>query len=166
MGVQPERLQVFTSTNSQSDSQFLVQAQQRLADFDALRDLGLICSDSEFFQSVHYPPMTMYQPSDASHLFNGYTLPSDGMLDVYAHMPCCRWRYAFRHYSLRLGPGLGAEKDRHPNAIEREMGIYLRHLGVDQIKAHSVLPGRRARRSEQARPDRRDGSGSDVDGSW
>jgi oxygen-independent coproporphyrinogen-3 oxidase len=122
--------------------EFLPHAQERVADFDRLRELGLICRNGDFFAGgVHYPPITMYEPLTDDKLFEGYSLPADGKLDVYVHIPFCRQRCTFCHYPLQLGPHLEAEKDRYLDALEREMDIYLRHLGVDRIKARSVLAG-------------------------
>lgn len=122
--------------------EFWARAQERVADFNQMRKLGLICQNGDFFPGgVHYPPITMYQPATDDELLAGYSLPADGKLDVYAHIPFCRQRCAFCHYPLQLGPNLEAEKDRYLDAIEREMDIFLNRLGISQIKARSVLLG-------------------------
>jgi oxygen-independent coproporphyrinogen-3 oxidase len=117
-------------------------ARSRLDDLSRLRQLGLVAKHADFSPSgVHYPPITDYPPITEDEMFEGYTLPSDGKVDVYAHIPFCRSRCTFCHYPLKLGPNLQEEKDRYLAAIEKEMDLYLRRLGVDRIKPHSVLVG-------------------------
>lgn len=119
-------------------------AQARLKDLDRLRELGLVVKNADFYPSgVHYPPITMYKPIGEDEMFAGFTMPEDGKLDVYAHIPFCRQRCTFCHYPLKLGPAprLAAEQDRYLAAMEREMDLYLRRLGVDRIKPRSILVG-------------------------
>ncbi len=124
------------------DAELLSRAEARLADLDRLRDSGLVVRSADFFPSgVHYPPITMYRPIDEDAMFADYSLPSDGKVDVYAHIPFCRQRCTFCHYPLKLGPKLLEEKDRYLAAMEREMDLYLRRLGVDRIQPRSILVG-------------------------
>ncbi|MBV8913387.1 MAG: hypothetical protein JOZ05_10160, partial [Acetobacteraceae bacterium] len=100
----------------------IARAESRLEDLRRLRDLGLVVRNADFFPSgVHYPPITMYRPIDEEAMFADYTLPADGLLDVYAHIPFCRQRCTFCHYPLKLGPKLMEEKDRYLAAMETEM---------------------------------------------
>src|SRR5260370_21311409 len=115
-------------------------ALSRVADFNRLRDEGLICRSGDFFPSVHYPPITMYDEVDEEKLFEGYTLPADGKLDVYAHIPFCKQRCIFCHYPVMLGKK-EAEMDQYLGAMEKEMDIYMRRLGIDRIKVRSILIG-------------------------
>ena len=112
----------------------------RVADFNRFRDEGLICRDGDFFPSVHYPPITMYHQVDEESLFAGYQLPADGMLDVYAHIPFCKQRCIFCHYPVMLGKKQ-AEMDQYLGALEKEMDLYMRRLGLERIKARSILVG-------------------------
>ena len=64
-------------------------ARRRLEDLRRLQSLGLVTRDADFYPSVHYPPITMYGPITENELLDGYTLPDDGLLDVYAHLPFC-----------------------------------------------------------------------------
>ena len=122
-----------------SDS--LVQrALERVADFNRFREEGLICRDGDFFPSVHYPPITMYDQPQEEELFSGYQLPADGKLDVYAHIPFCKQRCIFCHYPVMLGKKQ-AEMDQYLVALEKEMDIYMARLGIDKIKARSILVG-------------------------
>jgi oxygen-independent coproporphyrinogen III oxidase len=117
-------------------------ARARLRDLDRLRELGLLVKNADFYPSgVHYPPITMYQPIDEEGVFAGYTLPADGRLDVYAHIPFCRQRCTFCHYPLKLGPKMVEEKDRYLAAMEAEMDLHLRRLGLDRIQPRSILVG-------------------------
>lgn len=120
----------------------LDRARDRLGDLDRLRKLGIVAKHADFSPSgVHYPPITRYEPITEEKMFEGYTLPPDGKLDVYAHIPFCRQRCTFCHYPLKLGPKLQEEKDRYLAAIEKEMDLYLRRLNVDRINPRSVLVG-------------------------
>ncbi|AKG22937.1 coproporphyrinogen-III oxidase family protein [Calothrix sp. 336/3] len=119
---------------------FMERARSRVADFQRLQAAGLICKDGDFFPSVHYPPITMYQPITQEELFAGYSVPEDGLLDIYAHIPFCRQRCIFCHYPVQLGER-SAEKDQYLDALEKEMDIYMNVLGLQQIKARSVLVG-------------------------
>jgi oxygen-independent coproporphyrinogen-3 oxidase len=89
---------------------------------------------------VHYPPITNYQQITEEELFKTYTLPEDGMLDIYAHIPFCKQRCVFCHYPVKLGERL-SEKDTYLAAFEKEMDLYMRRLGVEKLRARSVLVG-------------------------
>ncbi|MFO1430426.1 MAG: coproporphyrinogen-III oxidase family protein [Candidatus Competibacteraceae bacterium] len=116
-------------------------AQERLADLKRLQATGLISKNGDFFPSVHYPPITMYPPITEEELFAGYTLPADGLLDIYVHIPFCEQRCFFCHYPVKLGRRQEEEKNRYLDALEKEMDIYMKILGVKQIKARSILVG-------------------------
>lgn len=118
----------------------LERARTRLDDLHRFQELGLICKSGEFYPSVHYPPITMYPEADEDELFDGYQMPADGLLDVYAHIPFCEQRCLFCHYPVKLGPQVD-EKNRYLAAFEREMDIYMRRLGIDKIRARSILVG-------------------------
>jgi oxygen-independent coproporphyrinogen III oxidase len=120
----------------------LTHARSRLEDLDRLRAAGLIVKNADFYPSgVHYPPITKYTPISEDEMFAGYTMPEDGRLDVYAHIPFCRQRCTFCHYPLKLGPKMVEEKDRYLAAMEIEMDLYLRRLGLDRITPRSILVG-------------------------
>lgn len=120
--------------------QRLEKALGRIDDLKRLQEAGLICQDGDFFPSVHYPPITMYHPIAEEELFKGYTNPEDGLFDIYAHIPFCRSRCLFCHYPVQLGER-SAEKDQYLDALEKEMDIYMNRLGLDKIKARSILVG-------------------------
>ena len=115
-------------------------AKERIEDFKRLRDLGLMHKSGDFYPSVHYPPITMYPPMTDDVLLEGYTLPADGMVDVYAHVPFCNSHCVFCHYPVKLGPQLD-EKTKYIKAFEKETDIWRSRLGVERIKARSVLVG-------------------------
>jgi oxygen-independent coproporphyrinogen III oxidase len=122
-----------------SDS-LMQKALNRVADFKRFREEGLICRDGEFFPSVHYPPITMYHEVDEEALFDTYSLPPDRKFDVYAHIPFCKQRCVFCHYPVMLGKKQ-AEMDQYLAAMEKEMDIYLRRLGIERLKVRSILVG-------------------------
>lgn len=115
-------------------------AEARLDDLRRMQALGLVHRDGEFYPSVHYPPITMYPPISEDELWAGYTLPDDGLLDIYAHLPFCQQRCLFCHYPGKLGDQ-HQEKEAYLAAFEREMDLYLRRLGIDRIQARSILIG-------------------------
>ena len=115
-------------------------ARGRLEDFQRLRGLGLICLDGEFFPSVHYPPITMYPAINEDRLLADYQLPDDGLLDVYVHVPFCIRQCVFCHYPVKLGER-PEEKERYLDALERELDTYMARLGLQAIKARSILFG-------------------------
>ena len=120
--------------------QLMENARGRVEDLARLQKAGLICKQGDFFPSVHYPPITMYPETSQEELFAGYTPPADGLFDVYAHIPFCQQRCIYCHYPLKLGKN-EQEKDRYLDALEKEMDIYMGVLGIDRIKARSILVG-------------------------
>jgi oxygen-independent coproporphyrinogen III oxidase len=120
--------------------ELLAKARQRAVEIRRLQAAGLICLDGDFVPSVHYPPITQYPSATDDELFAGYTLPPDGFLDVYVHFPFCEQRCTFCHYPGKLGQQT-EEKNRYLAALEKEMDSYMRRLGIDKIKARSVLIG-------------------------
>lgn len=121
--------------------QLLENANIRVEELHWLQHAGLICKQGDFFPSVHYPPITMYPNTTQEALFSCYTPPEDGLFDVYAHIPFCQQRCVYCHYPLMLGSKQEQEKDRYLTALEKEMDIYMGVLGLQQIKARSVLVG-------------------------
>jgi len=123
-----------------SQQTWMTRARARVADFRRFQQLGLICKDGDFFPSVHYPPITMYPPMQPEALVKSYTLPADGLIDVYAHLPFCHRRCNFCHYPARLGEQR-EEKRTYLAALEKEMDTYLRHLGLTQFRPRTILVG-------------------------
>jgi oxygen-independent coproporphyrinogen III oxidase len=122
--------------------ELLARVRARLDDLARLQAAGLVVQNADFYPSgVHYPPITHYRPITENEVFAGYAMPDDGRLDVYAHIPFCRQRCTFCHYPLKLGPKMVEEKDRYLAAMEEEMDLYLRRLGLDRIKPRSILVG-------------------------
>lgn len=123
-------------------NELITRSRARLDDLDRLRNLGIVAKGADFSPSgTHYPPITKYSPITEDEMFAGYRMPDDGRVDVYAHIPFCKTRCTFCHYPLKLGPKMVEEKDRYLAAIEKEMDLYLRRLGVDRIKPRSILLG-------------------------
>lgn len=115
-------------------------AEERVRDFRRFQEEGLICRSGDFFPSVHYPPITMYPPISEKDLFKSYENPPDGLFDLYAHLPFCIQHCTFCHYPVKVGE-LAEEKDRYLDALEKEMDIYMDLLGLEKIKARSILIG-------------------------
>ncbi|QIK37256.1 coproporphyrinogen III oxidase family protein [Caldichromatium japonicum] len=118
--------------------------EQRVQEFRRLRELGMIAQSGDFFPSVHYPPITMYPPAEPEQVLAGYTLPPDGLFDVYLHVPFCERRCIFCHYPVKFGKfgdKTHPETERYLAALEREMDIFREHLGIDRFVARSILVG-------------------------
>ena len=116
-------------------------ARQRIEDHRRFQELGLINTTGDFYPGgVHYPPITMYDNITEEQMYGSYRLPDDGMIDIYAHIPFCKQRCVFCHYPVKLGQRLN-EKDQYLAAFEKEMDLYMRRLGVNKIKARSILVG-------------------------
>lgn len=122
-------------------AELLASAEQFLPEYRKFKELGLISRSGDFYPSgVHYPPITMYPPITQEQMFAGYRMPDDGLLDIYVHIPFCQQRCYFCHYPVKLGEQ-AAEKDLYLDALEKEMDIYMAQLGIDQIRARSILVG-------------------------
>jgi oxygen-independent coproporphyrinogen-3 oxidase len=126
--------------NSVQKQEFLEVARDRVADVKRMQEAGLVCKSGDFYASVHYPPITMYSPIAQEELFKTYTVPEDKLFDVYVHLPFCHGRCLFCHYPVQYGDRLD-EKDRYLAALENEMDIYMRLLGLDKVQVRSILVG-------------------------
>ena len=116
------------------------QAEGIVKDIKELQEAGLICLDGQFFPTVHYPPITMYPSVIEENLFEGYCNPADNLFVIYAHIPFCMKYCAFCHYPVKIGD-LSQEKDYYLSMLEKEMSIYMKRLGLETIKARSILVG-------------------------
>jgi len=113
----------------------------QLDNFRNFQRLGMIPKHGDFFASgVHYPPITMYPQISQGEILENYTAPADGMFDIYVHIPFCRSRCLFCHYPS-LYKAADAKKDEYLAALEMEMDIYLKFLGLDRMPARSILVG-------------------------
>jgi oxygen-independent coproporphyrinogen-3 oxidase len=116
-------------------------AKERVKDFKQFQEAGMIPKHGDFFPSgIHYPPITMYSPITQEEIFKTYTLPTDGMFDVYVHIPFCIKRCIFCHYPVLYGAS-DATKDKYLDALEKEMDIGMNVLNIDKIHARSILIG-------------------------
>lgn len=118
----------------------LVHAEETFEKIQELQRLGLICSDGDFVPSVHYPPITQYDPCNIDDYFKTYSQPADGMMDVYVHIPFCIQHCTFCHYPGMTGERL-KEKTEYIEYLIREMDIYLGYFGLQKIKPRSILLG-------------------------
>lgn len=116
-------------------------AQAHLLEFKRFQKLGLIPVHGDFFASgVHYPPITMYEPKTFQDMYETYTLPEDGMMDIYVHIPFCIRRCLFCHYPS-LYRANDSKKDEYLDALEKEMGIFLKMMDIEKINARTILMG-------------------------
>lgn len=118
--------------------------EQRVREFQALREQGLIATSGDFFPSVHYPPITMYPEGDEDSLLGDYTPPADGLFDVYVHLPFCQQRCLFCHYPVKFGQfgdSVRCETEQYLDALETEMDLFRKRLGIPMFQARSILVG-------------------------
>ena len=104
-----------------------------------LQDLGLICDDGDFVPSVHYPPITEY-PDGGEDYLRDFTMPEDGMMDVYVHIPFCIQHCSYCHYPGKVGE-CDEEKEKYIGYLMREMDLYLDRFQISKIKPRSILLG-------------------------
>ncbi len=116
----------------------VLRARERIEDARELQQLGLVCDDGQFFPSVHYPPITMYGPTDEAAFLETYTAPPEGRMVVYAHIPFCPSRCTFCHYPVTVGAS-ELRQEAYLDLLERELDLWLDRLGLDRIRAQSVL---------------------------
>lgn len=121
-----------------TDGELLEQAQARLRDLHRLQGLGLLPLDGEFFPSVHYPPITMYRPIEPAALLAGYENPFRDKFSIYLHIPFCDNRCEFCHYPIALHAS-DLRKEQYLDMLAREMDNWLAALGIERLRARSVL---------------------------
>lgn len=122
------------------NSNLIKDSGETIRDIKELQEAGFICLDGQFFPTIHYPPITMYPPLSEEDLFKGYRNPSDNLFDIYVHIPFCMKYCVFCHYPVKVGD-LSEEKDLYLDMLGREMAIYMSRLGLEKIRARSVLVG-------------------------
>ena len=119
---------------------YLTRAAARLDMVRELQNEGLICDNGEFVPSVHYPPITRYDDSSPDDVLRTFTLPEDGMMDIYVHFPFCIQSCTYCHY-----PGLFGnhheEKDKYIQYLKREFEIYYKRFEIERIRPRAILIG-------------------------
>lgn len=123
--------------------EILAAARKRVDDVLALQQRGLICTTGKFVPSVHYPPITQYPFHSQEEVMATYTMPEDGLLDIYVHIPFCAQHCSYCHYPGELGSCASLRKNqiKYLDHLEMEMDNYMKFLGVEKIKARSILFG-------------------------
>ena len=123
---------------SASHQRLLERASGRLEDARAMRRQGLVCRDGHFFPSVHYPPITMYEPIEEDAFLETYAPPPEGRMVVYVHIPFCPSRCTFCHYPVTIGAS-ELRQETYLDLLEKELDLWLDRLGLDRLRAESVL---------------------------
>lgn len=120
--------------------ELLAHAEAVFEQVQKLQQAGLVCDDGDFVPSVHYPPITQYPDTDVEAYLEDYTLPEDGMTDIYIHIPFCIQHCLFCHY-----PGLtgdqSAEKEKYIGYLIREIDLYLKRFNIKKLRPRSILLG-------------------------
>ena len=119
---------------------YLAHAAERLETLRALQGEGLICDDGEFVPSVHYPPITQYDDTSPDDVLRTFSLPADGLMDVYVHFPFCIQSCTYCHYPGLFGP-YTEEKDKYIKYLKKEFEIYYERFGIDRMRPRSILVG-------------------------
>lgn len=121
-------------------AELIAHAEEVFAKVEEYQRLGLVCKNGEFVPSVHYPPITEYDAIDVDEYFKTYTLPEDGLMDVYVHIPFCIRHCLFCHYPGMTGERL-QEKRKYISYLIREIDLYLKYHGMKKIRPRSILLG-------------------------
>ena len=111
--------------------------------FEAIKSLqaeGLICDDGEFVPSVHYPPITQYADCHPDDVLGTFTIPGDGMMDVYVHFPFCIQACTYCHYPSLFGEHI-EERDKYLRYLKNELEIYCNRFEMQQLRPRSILIG-------------------------
>lgn len=110
-------------------------------DIEGVKDSGILPGrGKDFFPVVSYPPVTMYQPMDESHMFDDFESRPDIPMIGYLHIPFCPSRCTYCHWITNT-KSKDEEVEQYLDYIEREMVLYKNRLGVDRIPVSSVLWG-------------------------
>ena len=121
-----------------TNREIVAATQVRVDDLRELTRAGLVNREGYFYPSVHYPPITMYEPIHPDDFLAGYAPPPGNRMSVYVHIPFCETRCVFCHYPVVTGV-TPAGKDHYLRMLEREMDLWFEHLDIDRIQATSVL---------------------------
>jgi oxygen-independent coproporphyrinogen-3 oxidase len=121
-----------------NDRELFDRAQERVRDLHDLQASGLVPLDGDFFPSVHYPPITMYDQIGPGELLEGYDNPFGNKYSIYLHIPYCEHRCEFCHYPVGLNAS-ELRKSQYLDMLFREMDHWLAALGHDRFRARSVL---------------------------
>lgn len=121
-------------------AELLANADARVEQLKKLQELGLICDDGEFVPSVHYPPITQYDFCQQTNIYEGYTPPADGLMDIYVHFPFCERHCTFCHYPGMVGEH-PEEKKKYLEHLKKEIDLFLEQVKLDKIRPRSILLG-------------------------
>lgn len=105
-----------------------------------LVEAGVLLPDRRFFPTITYPPVTMYPEAEAADLFDDTPLPGEIPTAVYVHVPFCAFSCAYCHWVKAIGAGPEAI-DGYLDLLEMEMDLAVGHLGLERIRACTVLFG-------------------------
>ncbi|MCL1918111.1 MAG: radical SAM protein [Peptococcaceae bacterium] len=119
---------------------YLLHANERFKMVQELQKEGLICDNGEFVPSVHYPPITQYNAMSPNEVLQNYTLPADGMTDIYVHFPFCIRSCTFCHYPGLIGDRI-AEKEKYIKYLKKEIELYLERFQIKNLRPRSILIG-------------------------
>ena len=120
--------------------ELLAEAEEAVGKLHRFQRLGMIPRDGDFWPAVFYPPLTMYPRADADALYAGYELPADGLFDVYVNIPFCIRYCTFCHIPVVTGAS-DRDKQRHVDALEREIDLWLERTGLSRIRVRSMSLG-------------------------
>ena len=121
-----------------NDQELIAVAQRRLKDVSDLKEMGLLPLDGQFFPSVHYPPITMYDTFSEEAFLSGYKTPADGRWVIYVHIPFCPSRCAFCHYPVTISSSEQTQS-AYLDLLFKEIDMWRERLGVERFSARSVL---------------------------
>ncbi len=121
-------------------AQALSDAEERVGELRRFKKMGLAPLAGDFFVTVAYPPVSAYPRLSDDEFLQGFTPSPDGAYSVYVHVPFCDRHCVFCHVPVSVQPA-PEEAERYLAALDQEMGIFLRRLGRDKLKARAILLG-------------------------
>lgn len=129
-------------TDGMKADEWVSLARRRVAalDVEGLQRAGFLPLDGGYFPSILYPPKTRYPEMGEQEFLQGYHDLPENPLVAYVHIPFCDYRCHFCHFVVQLGSSEN-EKDLYLKAVEDEIDLYRRRLGMDFVPARAVNVG-------------------------
>ena len=112
----------------------------QLLHVEELQAAGLIPGGSLYYPTIYYPPIPMYKESNEASILNGLVYDGSRPSSVYVHIPFCRSRCLYCHWVVNVDSP-ESEIDRYLTALDREMVLWRKRIGVGKIFPRSILIG-------------------------
>jgi oxygen-independent coproporphyrinogen-3 oxidase len=106
-----------------------------------LVERGILPPDDRFLPVITYPPLPMVPDATPAQLLaSAASARGDRPRAVYLHIPFCRFCCTYCHWVKRIGAPAD-EVDAYLTLLLEELALTCRWLGVERLRASSVLIG-------------------------